>query len=196
MSELKTLLAEARASLQDLDSLLRRARSLDEGHGRQSGITGNLQSYIDELLKVIERIPKDLRHEERLKREAETQQLHLDMEQVRHRVETSIEEMEAACEQSVSQLAEFVEALQQRLPRLAKEGPDSLHMSQLKELLTQGKHSLASRDYEGCMAVMKEVLQVAPKNSEAVSCLAEAQRKLEDQQLEEELVIHLDNLKK
>ena len=37
MSELKTLLAEARASLQDLDSLLRRARSLDEVvHGQQT----------------------------------------------------------------------------------------------------------------------------------------------------------------
>ena len=37
MSELKTLLAEARASLQDLDSLLQRARSLDEVvHGQQT----------------------------------------------------------------------------------------------------------------------------------------------------------------
>jgi hypothetical protein len=42
---------------------------------------------------------------------------------------------------------------------------------------------------------MSEVLHVAPENPEAVSCLEEAQRKLEDQRLEEELVIHLDNLK-
>jgi tetratricopeptide (TPR) repeat protein len=44
--------------------------------------------------------------------------------------------------------------------------------------------------------MMQEVLQVAPENAEAVCCLEEAQRKLEDQRLEEELVIHLDNLKK
>ena len=69
-------------------------------------------------------------------------------------------------------------------------------MSQLNQLLSQGKSSLATKDYEACMAMMQEALQVAPENSEAVTCLEEAQRKLEDQRLEEELVIHIDNLKK
>ena len=197
MSELKTLLAEARASLQDLDSLLQRARSLDEVvHGQQTAGRQNLQSCIDELLRVIERIPTNLRHEERLQREAEIEQLHLDMEQVRHRVEASIERMEAACEHNVTQLAEFIETLQQRLPQLSKESQDTSHMSQLNDLLSQGRQSLANRDYEACMAMMSDVLHVAPENPEAVSCLEEAQRKLEDQRLEEELVIHLDNLKK
>ena len=197
MSELKTLLAEARASLQDLDSLLQRARSLDEVvHGQQTTGRQSLQSCIDELLRVIEKIPTNLRHEERLQREAEIEQLHLDMEQVRHRVEASIERMEAACEHNVTQLAEFIETLQQRLPPLSKEGQDTSHMSELNDLLSQGRQSLANRDYESCMAVMSEVLHVAPENPEAVSCLEEAQRKLDDQRLEEELVIHLDNLKK
>ncbi len=197
MSELKTLLAEARASLQDLDSLLQRARSLDEVvHGQQTAGRQNLQSCIDELLRVIERIPTNLHHEERLQREAEIEQLHLDMEQVRHRVEASIERMEAACEHNVTQLAEFIETLQQRLPRLSNESQNTSHMSQLNDLLSQGRQSLAKRDYEACMAMMSEVLHVAPENPEAVSCLEEAQRKLEDQRLEEELVIHLDNLKK
>jgi len=196
MSELKTLLAEARASLQDLDSLLQRARSLDEVvHGQASG-RQNLQSCIDELLRVIEKIPTNLRHEEGLQREAEIEQLHRDMEQVRHRVEASVERMEAACEQNVTRLAEFIDTLQRRLPRLSKESQDPSHMSQLNDLLSQGRQSLANRDYETCMAMMSEVLHVAPENPEAVSCLEEAQRKLEDQRLEEELVIHLDNLKK
>ena len=155
-----------------------------------------LQSCLDELLRVIERIPTNLRHEERLQREAEIEQLHRDMEQVRHRVEASIERMEAACEQNVTQLAEFIETLQRRLPGLPKESQDTSHMSQLNQLLSQGKSSLATKDYETCMAMMQEVLQVAPENPEAVSCLEEAQRKLEDQRLEEELVIHIDNLKK
>ena len=197
MSELKALLAEAKASLQDLDGLLQRARSLDEVvHGQQTSGRETLQSCLDELLKVIERIPTNLRHEERLQREAEIEQLHRDMEQVRHRVEASIERMEAACEQNVTQLAEFIETLQRRLPGLPKESQEPSHMSQLSELLSQGKSSLATKDYEACMAMMQEVLQVAPENREAVSCLEEAQRKLEDQRLEEELVIHIDNLKK
>ena len=197
MSELKTLLAEARASLQDLDSLLQRARSLDEVvHGQQTAGRQSLQNCIDELLRVIERIPTNLRHEERLQREAEIEQLHRDMEQVRHRVEASIERMEAACEHNVTQLAEFIDTLQRRLPRLSEESQDPSHMSQLNDLLSQGRQSLANRDYEACMAVMSEILHVAPENLEAVSCLEEAQRKLEDQRLEEELVIHLENLKK
>ena len=197
MSELKSLLAEARASLQDLDSLLQRARSLDEVvHGQQTAGREDLQSCLDELLRVIEKIPKNPRHKERLQREAEIEQLHRDMEQVRHRVEASIERMEAACEQNVTQLAEFIETLQQRLPRLSQESQDTSPMSQLNELLSQGKSSLASKDYEACTAMMQEALHVAPENPEAVSCLEEAQRKLEDQRLEEELVIHIDNLKK
>ena len=154
------------------------------------------KTALDELVTVIERIPTNLRHEERLQREAEIEQLHQDMEQVRHRVEASIERMEAACEQNVTQLAEFIETLQQRLPALPKESRDTTHMSQLNQLLSQGKSSLATKDYEACMAMMQEVLQMAPENPEAVTCLEEAQRKLEDQRLEEELVIHIDNLKK
>ena len=126
MSELKTLLAEARASLQDLDSSLQRARSLDEVvHGQQTAGRETLQNCIEELVTVIERIPTNLRHEERLQREAEIEQLHQDMEQVRYRVEASIERMEAACEQNVTQLAEFIETLQQRLPALPKESRDT-----------------------------------------------------------------------
>src|SRR5688572_22581124 len=197
MSELKTLLAEAKASLQDLDGLLQRARSLDEVvHGQQMAGRDTLQDCIEELVTVIERIPTNLRHEERLQREAEIELLHQEMEQVRHRVEASIERMEAACEQNVTQLAKFIETLQQRLPGLPTESHDTTHISQLNELLSQGKSSLATKDYETCMATMQEVLQVAPENPEAVSCLEEAQRKLEDQRLEEELVIHIDNLKK
>jgi len=197
MSELKTLLAEAKASLQDLDSLLQRARSLDEVvHGQQMAGRDTLQNCIEELVTVIERIPTNLRHEERLQREAEIELLHQEMEQVRHRVEAAIERMEATCEQNVTQLATFIETLQQRLPGLPEENQDTAYMSQLNQLLRQGKSSLATKDYETCMATMQEVLQVAPENPEAVSCLEEAQRKLEDQRLEEELVIHIDNLKK
>jgi len=196
MAELKTLLAEAKASLQDLDGLLQRARSLDEVVHGQTSSRETLQSCLDELLRVIERIPTNLRHEEKLQREAEIEQLHRDMEQVRHRVEASIERMEAAFEQNVTQLADFIETLQRRLPGLPRESQDPSHISQLSELLSQGKSSLATKDYEGCMAMMQEVLQLAPENSEAVSYLEEAQRKLEDQRLEEELVIHIDNLKK
>jgi len=197
MSELKTLLAEAKASLQDLDSLLQRARSLDEVvHGQQMAGRDTLQNCIEELVTVIERIPTNLRHEERLQREAEIELLHQEMEQVRHRVEASIERMEATCEQNVTQLATFIETLQQRLPGLPEENQNTTYMSQLNQLLRQGKSSLATKDYETCMATMQEVLQVAPENPEAVSCFEEAQRKLEDQRLEEELVIHIDNLKK
>ena len=176
MSELKTLLAEAKASLQDLDSLLQRARSLDEVvHGQQMSGRDTLQNCIEELVTVIERIPTNLRHEERLQREAEIELLHQEMEQVRHRVEASIERMEATCEQNVTQLATLIETLQQRLPGLPEENQDTTYISQLNQLLRQGKSSLATKDYETCMATMQEVLQVAPENPEAVSCFVEAQ---------------------
>ncbi|MCI0625711.1 MAG: PEGA domain-containing protein [Acidobacteria bacterium] len=197
MSELKTLLAEAKSSLQDLESLLQRARSLDDVvHGNWTFGREEMQSCVNEISRVIEKIPENLQLQKRLQREGEIEQLHREMEQVRHRVEASIGRMEAACERNVTQLAEFTETLQQRFEKLSQESQVTPPMSQLNELLSQGKSSLASKDYETCMALMNEALHVAPTNSEAASCLEEAQRKLEDQRLEEELVVHIDNLKK
>jgi hypothetical protein len=196
MSELKTLLAEARSNLQDLDRLLQKARSLDEVVHEQRTREETLQDSIDDLIRVIERIPTNLRQEERLQREAEIEQLHSDMVQVRNRVEASIERMEAACELNVSQLTEVVEALQQRSPGLSENSQDTSNLSQLNELPSQEESSPASGDYEGHMASMQEAVQVTPDHREAVSYLDEAQRKLEAERLEEELVIHLENLKK
>ena len=69
-------------------------------------------------------------------------------------------------------------------------------MSRLSELLSQGKSCLESKDYESCMKLMSDALQISPQDAEAASCLEEAQRKWEDQRLEEELVIHIENLKR
>ena len=194
MSELKALLADARSSLHDWDDLLQRARSLDRG--QQAVGQESLQWCIDELLGVIKRIPKDLLHEERVRRETEIQQLHREMEEVRHRVEASIERIEAACELSVAQLSEFIESLQERLPGMSQERQPLPQAAPLNDLLAQGRQSLANKDYQTCLTIMNKVLHSAPENLEAIGCVEDARRKLEDQRLEEELVIHLDNLKK
>lgn len=196
MSELRILLSEAKDSLHDLDALLQRARLLDETvHGQQAAGREDLQSCVDELLRMIERIPKKLRDEERRQHEVEIEQLHRDMEAVRRRVEASIGRLEAACEQNVEQLADFIETLQQR-SQSREETRNETHTTQLNHLVEQGRQALANKDYQGCVAMMREALAIAPETAEAISCLQEAQRKLEDEQLEEELLIHLDDLKK
>lgn len=197
MTELKTLLEEAKSSLQDLESLLQRVRSLHrDGNDPYLPTPEQIKSYADEILKIMERIPANLILQEKRRCEGEVEQLQREMEQVRRRVEGAVQKLEAACERNVTQLADFIENLHQRLATTTQEGHGTPPISQLNELLRKGRNFLESRDYEACMRTMNEALHVAPNNSEAASCLEEAQRKWEDQQLEEELVVHIDDLKK
>jgi tetratricopeptide (TPR) repeat protein len=196
MSELKTLLAEARSNLQDLESLLQRARSFDQPlPGERFVSREEIQMYFEEILKALERMPANLRLEPSPQRKDEIRWLHLEMENVRHRVEKSIGLLEAACERNIEQLAESVSS-QQQFTSTAKKNLFPEPVSPLNELLRQGKASLASKDYEACVKLMGEALHEAPGNSQAASYLQEARRKWEDQCLEEELVIHIEDLKR
>lgn len=69
-------------------------------------------------------------------------------------------------------------------------------MSHLDQLVSQGKSHFQAKNYEACMAVMKEVLSENPANTEAVWLMKEAQRQWEDQRSLEELEIYVENLKK
>jgi tetratricopeptide (TPR) repeat protein len=196
MPELKTLLAEARSNLQDLESLLQRARSFDQPlPGERFVSRQEIQMYFEEILKALERMPENLRLEPSPQRKDEIRWLHLEMENVRHRVEKSIGLLEATCERNIQQLAESVGG-QQQFTSTAKKNPFPEPVSPLNELLRQGKASLENKDYEACVKLMSEALDEAPGNSQATSYLQEARRKWEDQCLEEELVIHIEDLKK
>jgi hypothetical protein len=197
MSELKSLLAEARSNLQDLNNLLQRARSLDQPHPANRFISREeIQMHFEEILKAVEKVPENLRLEESAQRNDEIRRLHVEMENVRHRVEESIRRLEAACEGNIQLLGELVESREQRFPSLAQEAQITAPAASLNELLRQGRASLENKDYEACVKLMNEALHEAPGNSEATSYLREARRKWEDQCLEEELVIHIEDLKK
>jgi hypothetical protein len=197
MSELKTLLAEARSNLQDLNDLLQRARSLDQPHPAERFVSREeIRMYLEEILKAVEKVPENLRLEDSPQRKDEIRRLHLEMENVRHRVEESIGLLEAACEGNLEQLAELVESREQKLPSITQKGRRAAPLSPLNELLRRGRASLENKDYEACVKLMNEALHEAPGNSEATSYLQEARRKWEDQCLEDELVIHIEDLKK
>src|SRR5262245_23127854 len=139
MSELKTLLAEARSNLQDLNNLLQRARSLDQPHATERFISREeIQMHFEEILKAVEKVPENLRLEESAHRTDEIRRLHLEMENVRHRVEESIELLEAACEGNVQGLGEFVESRKARFTSIAQEGRTTEPVPPLNELLRQG----------------------------------------------------------
>src|SRR5439155_19757275 len=69
-------------------------------------------------------------------------------------------------------------------------------MPNVNELLSTGKAYFENKDYDACLKVMNQALEVDPSNSEAANLVREAQKKLEDQRLEEELAITMENLKK
>ena len=196
MPELRTLLAEAKSGLHELEQLLQKARGLSESIPSPSPTREEIQSYFAEILKLVEKIPENLHFDDDPERRQEILRLHREMEVVRERTENSLGQVEITCERNLRHLTDFVETLEQRFSSIAKEKQETPPMSRLSELLSQGKSCLESKDYESCMKLMSDALQVSPQDAEAASCLEEAQRKWEDQRLEEELVIHIENLKR
>ena len=69
-------------------------------------------------------------------------------------------------------------------------------MSQVDQLISQGRALFQAKDYEACMAVLKNALGENPSSAEATWLMKEAQRQWEDQRSMEELEIYVENLKK
>ena len=66
-------------------------------------------------------------------------------------------------------------------------------MSQVDQLISQGRALFQAKDYEACMAVLKNALGENPSSAEATWLMKEAQRQWEDQRSMEELEIYVEN---
>ena len=197
MSELRNLLREAKTSLQDLENLLQKARSIDQTQNDHSVLSREeLQSYFDETLKILERLPENLRVEEGIQQRGEIKSLHLQMEEVRIKLEEYLGQVETACENNLQNLSECIESINPGESVNVEAGPPASKIPNLNELLSSGKMHFENKDYDACLTVMTQALEVDPGNSEAANFVVEARKKLEDQHLEEELVITIENLKK
>ena len=69
-------------------------------------------------------------------------------------------------------------------------------MTPLDQLLSQGRSHFQSKDYQGCMNIVAQVLSDDPDNTEAAWLMKEAQRQWEEQRSMEEFEIYVENLKK
>jgi tetratricopeptide (TPR) repeat protein len=63
-------------------------------------------------------------------------------------------------------------------------------------LLDQGKQQFEKGDFAACFACMREAHHLDPDNAEAEWYLKESARQMEEQRLQEELEIHIENVKK
>jgi len=197
MAELKNVLREAKHSLRDLETSLQQARSMDQDKDEQYVLSREeLQKYFEEMLKVLESLPENLKVEEGFEDKDEIKNLHLQMEAVRRKVEECFGRVEAACETNLQELSKFIENLCSPKPTQPEEKQVPTKMPCLNDFLSQGKSHFEDQDFEACLKVLNEALGLDPGNTEATSLLVEAQKKLEDLRLEEELVVHIENLKK
>ena len=93
-----TLLAEAKTNLHDLENLLQKARTLDPDKIANPLLTREeFQSYFDEILRIVEKIPENLKLEDSLQWKTEITRLHCGMEEAMNKGEYSIDQMESMC---------------------------------------------------------------------------------------------------
>jgi tetratricopeptide (TPR) repeat protein len=197
MSELKNLLRETKYSLRDLETLLQKARSMDCDQDQPYILSREeLQKYFEEIRKVLESLPENLKIEKGLEEKRETKNLRPQMEEVRRKVEECFGRVEEACEANLRELSRFIENLCSGKTSQIEEGEAPTKMPVLSELLSQGKSHFENQEFDACLEMMNKALNVDPGNREATGILIEAQKKLEDRRLEEELVVHIENLKK
>jgi tetratricopeptide (TPR) repeat protein len=137
MSELRDLIDEAKTSLQNLDNLLRTAKSLGQVQRGNSALSRHeLQKYFEEILKMVVALPENLRLEENIQQKGDVMNLLLQMEEVRNEVEQSLGQVEAACKQNLIKLSNVVAALCHPTPTKTQQDQSS---SEHNDLLQQGK---------------------------------------------------------
>ncbi len=197
MSELNSLIDQARTSLLCLDALLQKAKLLDrvDSVGTDANAEG-IQRRFENLIKMVEMLPENLKLEERLMKKEEMEVLLRQMEGLWKKLEGSLTKIESAVESNLSSLNETIEKLNLKFSPEAVGGVTRPSSTEVQELIGQCRQQFEAHHFEACIRMLQEVLRRDPGNPEA-SCLQnEAQRRWEDQRLEEELVIHVDNLKK
>jgi hypothetical protein len=109
ISDLKSLIGEARSHLQEFESLIRKAQASDPA---ESGTPGQRQKSDEEI-----------------------KQIHFEMDQVRQRIEQSIGRFETACEANVHELGQLEKDLLNHIDDLKKNVLDHFAKEQYRECL-------------------------------------------------------------
>ena len=191
------MIDQARTSLLCLDALLQKAKLLDRADsvGSRAESEG-IQQHFENLIKLVEMLPENLKLEERLMRKDEMEVLLRQMEGLRKKLEVSLGKIESTVEANLNNLNEAIEALNLKITPHPDERVTQSSLAESQRLLEQGKQQFEAHDFEASIRAFQDVLRRDPANPEVRSLLDEAQRKWEERRLEEELVVHIDNLKK
>ena len=194
MSEFEELIQETKSSLLDLDILLQRTKSLTTLSSERMTPSGDgVDTSVNAIISAIEELSKHLREREALQ-QTERRNLHLEMKRVRVKIERAIDQLEAGLRCRPEYVCEG--AQQQDVSSRSDNARVKMDSLSVDEYLSQGKILLQSNQYEACLKLMTLALAKHP-DIEAIHNLArECRRHLEDQQLQEAMVVHLDNLKK
>ena len=194
MSEFEELIQETKSSLLDLDILLQRTKSLTTLPSERMAPSRDADdTSFNAIISAIEELSKRLREREALQ-QTERRNLHLEMKRVRVKIERAIDQLEAGLRCRPEHVCEG--AQQQDVSSRSDNARVKMDSLSVDEYLSQGKILLQSNQYEACLKLMTLALAEHP-DIEAIHNLArECRRHLEDQQLQEAMVVHLDNLKK
>lgn len=190
-TDLRKVVEEANPSRQDPVRLSQRAELRPQQDSKSVILRREeIQKYLEELFRTVERILELAKLEEETRRNAEIRAFFLQVEEVRIRLEQSIGRLETFLEQTSQERSRFDESLFSGRRADTQEYRSGL--PRLDEVICRGKTYLDDEDYDDCIKTMNQALLFDPENSEALAFLKEAQRKHE----EEERTISIENLKK
>ncbi|MCI0624186.1 MAG: PEGA domain-containing protein [Acidobacteria bacterium] len=197
MSEFKELIQDTKSSLADLEVLLQRAKSLTTPLSeRMAPSREAVQTPLDAIIRAIEELANRLREKEALQ-QTERRNLHLQMEKVRVKIEHAIDQLEEAlgCKPvDVSQVQRGQE--EGGLSSLSNDTSRDRAALSVGEYVSQGELLLQRSQYAACFELMTLALTEHPGTEGIHELVRECRRHLEDLQLQEEMVIYLENLKK
>ncbi|HVN78921.1 MAG TPA: PEGA domain-containing protein [Terriglobia bacterium] len=197
MSELNNLIDQARTSLLCLDALLQKAKLLDRVESVSADANSDgIQRRFENLIKMVEMLPENLKLEERMMKKEEMEVLLRQMEGLWKKLEASLTKIGSAVETNLNSLNETIEQLNVKFAPEAASGGTRPSSTEVQEMIGKCRQLFEDHQFEACIRMVQEVLRGDPGNPEASCLLSEAQRRWEDQRLEEELAVHVDNLKK
>lgn len=198
-SDLKKMILESKNCLYELEERLQKAESWMEGNiHQQFQEQEELSECVSSLSRVLEKLQMKIDTSPAWPASERMKEVRDQLEESCNKALGAVQKLETEFQkmhdQPPSDLS--VQTEENSTDQDPDPATDSEKPTLVGTLMRQARECFILGDYEECIQLLHSILNLQPHHPEVVQLLPEAEKKWEDQQMADEMTIHLENIKK
>jgi tetratricopeptide (TPR) repeat protein len=200
-SDLKKMILESKNCLYELEERLQKAESWMEGNiHQQFQEQEELGECVSSLSRVLEKLQMKIDASPAWPASERMKEVRGQLEESCNKALGAVQKLETEFQKLNSQDQPHADRLVSTEENSTDPEPgpttDSEKPTLIGTLMLQARESFDLQDYEECVQLLHSILNLQPLHPEAAQLLPEVEKKWEDQQMADEMAIHLENIKK